>query len=410
MNPLIAAHPDLDRVFAVLNGEGEEVRIVGGAVRDVLLGLGTRFDIDLATTALPQEVVRRGEAAGLKVVPTGIEHGTVTLVSGGIPYEVTTLREDVETDGRHARVVFGRDWSQDAARRDFTMNALYMDRDGAVLDLFGGEADARAGRVRFIGDPLARIREDYLRILRLFRFHASYGRGPIDAAALAASIEGHDGLAQLSRERVRAELMKLLVAPRGAETLAEMERAGLLLPVLGSAAGMPDVAAVERLAAIERHLRLDADSVRRLGALLASAPEDVERLREGLRLSNAEAKRLEAIADPRLALDPSTTDLERCAALYHMGAEPYRDRVLVDFARSGAASDDIDWNDLARLPELWTAPKFPLNGGAFLARGIPPGPEVGVTLRRAEALWIERGFPEDPLALVSITRDAMGKG
>ncbi|MBS7540595.1 CCA tRNA nucleotidyltransferase [Ancylobacter lacus] len=407
MNALIEGHAGLSRLFEALEGEGEEVRIVGGAVRDWLLGRGTRSDIDLATTALPEEVMRRATVAGLKPVPTGIEHGTVTVVAEGVPYEVTTLREDVETDGRRARVAFGRDWSHDAARRDFTMNALYMTRAGDIVDLVGGRADAEAGRVRFIGDPGQRIREDYLRILRLFRFHAAYGLGPLDPAARAAAVAGREGLAQLSRERVRTEFLKLLAAPRAAETLEEMAGAGLLEPVLGPAAGRPDVAAAGRLAAIEAALGLPADPLRRLGALLIHEADDLERTREGLRLSNAEAKRLAPLADARLALDPDTTDLERCAALYHMGAEAYRDRVLIDFARSAASPPDVDWGDLARLPELWSPPKFPINAGAFLARGIPPGPQVGATLRRAEALWIERGFPEDPLSLVAIARDAM---
>jgi poly(A) polymerase len=404
MNPLTARHPGLSRVFDALDGAGEEARIVGGAVRAYVIGRGVRADIDLATTALPEEVVRRAEAAGLKAVPTGFEHGTVTVIAEGEPFEVTSLREDVETDGRRARVVFGRDWAKDAERRDFTMNALYMRRNGEVVDLVGGAADAEAGRVRFIGDPDARIREDYLRILRLFRFHAAYGRGPLDEAALAAAVRNREGLGGLSRERIRAELMKLLVAPRAAETLDEMQAVGLLAPVLG---GEGDLAAFARLALIEAGLGLPPDGVRRLGVLAAGEPEAPARLKEGLRLSNAEAKRLEPIADPRLALSPDISELERRAALYHMGAESYRDRVLADFARSGAATDDAGWRALARLPEEWSAPKFPLNAGAFLARGLQPGPEVGAALRRAEALWIERGFRDDPLSLVQVTRDAM---
>jgi poly(A) polymerase len=404
MNPLLARHPGLPLVFDALDRDGEEVRIVGGAVRDWLIGRGVRADIDLATTALPGEVVRRVEAAGLKAVPTGIEHGTVTVIAAGEPFEVTSLREDVETDGRRAKVVFGRDWARDAARRDFTMNALYMRRDGEVVDLVGGQADAEAGHVRFIGDADQRIREDYLRILRLFRFHAAYGRGPLDAAALSAAVRNKDGLASLSRERVRAELMKLLVAPRAAETLREMEAAGLLEPVLG---GAGDVAAFTRLVAIEAALGLKAEAVRRLGVLAAADPDVASRLKDGLRLSKAEVKRLEPMADPRLALSPDITELERRAALYHMGADAYRDRVLADFARSGAAADDAYWIALATLPAQWSAPKFPINASAFLARGLPPGPQVGAALRHAEALWIERGFKDDPLSLVQVIRDAV---
>ncbi|WP_029352533.1 CCA tRNA nucleotidyltransferase [Bosea sp. 117] len=401
--PLAESHPGLERVLALLDHDGEEARAVGGAVRDALLGLPRRGDVDVATTARPEEVIRRVEAAGLKAVPTGIEHGTVTVIAEGEPFEVTTLREDVETDGRRAKVAFGRSWRHDAERRDFTMNALYQQRDGTVLDLVGGIADARAGKVRFIGDADERIREDYLRILRLFRFHAAYGRGDLDPAALAAAMRGREGLSQLSRERVRAELMKLLTAPRAADTIEEMEAAGLLAPVLG---GAGDVAAFARLAAIEAGLGLAPDAVRRLGVLALDGTGG-EPLQDRLRLSNAETKRLAPMADARLALSPDISGLEHRAALYHMGAEGYRDRVLADFARSGAPADDAGWRELAALPERWSAPKFPLNAGAFLARGLPPGPEVGAALRRAEALWIERGFPEDPLALVALVRDAM---
>lgn len=402
MNPLMTRHPGLVRVFDALDRDGEELRIVGGAVRDWLIGRGVRADIDLATTATPKDVVRRVEAAGLKAVPTGIEHGTVTVIAEGEPFEVTSLREDVETDGRRARVVFGRDWAKDAARRDFTMNALYMRRGGEVVDLVGGEADAEAGRVRFIGDADQRIREDYLRILRLFRFHAAYGRGPLDAEALAAAVRNKAGLTNLSRERVRAELMKLLAAPRAAETLREMEAAGLLEPVLG---GAGDIAAFARLAEIEAALGLGPDAVRRLGALAVRDLDDTVRLKADLRLSNAEAQRLEDLVGP--AATPGMCEKGQRAALYRFGRSKYDDRALIAFARSGAPLDDEGWRALIDQPNRWTPPVFPLNAGAFFARGLPPGPELGAALRRAEELWIERGFPNEPLALVEIARDAM---
>lgn len=402
MNPLMTRHPGLVRVFDALDRDGEELRIVGGAVRDWLIGRGVRADIDLATTATPKDVVRRVEAAGLKAVPTGIEHGTVTVIAEGEPFEVTSLREDVETDGRRARVVFGRDWAKDAARRDFTMNALYMRRGGEVVDLVGGEADAEAGRVRFIGDADQRIREDYLRILRLFRFHAAYGRGPLDAEALAAAVRNKAGLTNLSRERVRAELMKLLAAPRAAETLREMEAAGLLEPVLG---GAGDIAAFARLAEIEAALGLGPDAVRRLGALAVRDLDDTVRLKADLRLSNAEAQRLEDLVGP--AATPGMCEKGQRAALYRFGRSKYDDRALIAFARSGAPLDDEGWRALIDQPNRWTPPVFPLNAGAFFARGLSPGQELGAALRRAEELWIERGFPNEPLALVEIVRDAM---
>ncbi|MBS7588203.1 CCA tRNA nucleotidyltransferase, partial [Ancylobacter defluvii] len=293
---LIDARPGLARLLDALDRDGEEARIVGGAVRDWLVGRADGWpaggDVDIATTAVPDEVTRRAKAAGFRPIPTGIEHGTVTVIAEGQPYEVTTLREDVATDGRRAQVAFGRDWRADAARRDFTMNALYLTRGGELVDFTGGEADARAGRVRFIGDADQRIAEDYLRILRLFRFHAGYGHGPVDREALAAAIRGKDGLARLSRERVRAELMKLLVAARAGETLMEMDAAGLLEPVLGAAG---DVTAFARLAAIEAALGLAPDAVRRLGALAVREGADAAALAERLRLSRAEAARLAAL-------------------------------------------------------------------------------------------------------------------
>ena len=403
MNPLVEGRPGLRRVLDALDGDGEEARIVGGAVRDWLVGRQGRSDIDIATTALPEEVIRRAKAAGLKPVPTGIEHGTVTVVANGEPFEVTTLREDVETDGRHAKVVFGRDWTHDAARRDFTMNALYLTRTGELVDLVGGEADARTGLVRFIGDADTRIREDYLRILRLFRFHAAFGRGPLDAEALAAAIRNRDGLSSLSRERVRAELMKLLVAPRAAETLAQMQAADLLAPVLG---GQGDVATFSRLIEIESVLGRTPDAVLRLGALAVRDENEAKALRTSLRLSNSEADRLLALAGP--AATPGMCEKGQKAFLYRFGRQKFEDRALIAFARSGAALDDEGWRALLDLSADWPIPTFPLSAADFLKRGLTPGPALGKALKAAEEAWIEAGFPTDTAALDEIKRAAMG--
>lgn len=397
MNPLVKGRPGLARVLAALDGEGEEARIVGGAVRDWLTGRGLRSDIDIATTALPEEVERRARAAGLKTVPTGIEHGTVTVIAEGEPYEVTTLREDVETDGRRARVIFGRSWAQDARRRDFTMNALYLTRSGELVDLVDGAADAKAGCVRFIGDADTRIREDYLRILRLFRFHAAFGRGPLDPPALAAAIRNREGLDRLSRERVRAELMKLLVAPRAAETLAQMQQAGLLAPLLGREGEVP---AFARLAEVEAALGLAPDAVRRLGALTVREASAAQALRAGLRLSNSEAARLEALAGP--APTPAMCEKGQKAFLYRMGREAFQDRALIAFARAGAPLDDEGWRALAAIAADGPIPVFPLKAADFLARGMAPGPALGAALKRAEEAWIEAGFPREPAALEGI--------
>lgn len=402
MNPLVEGRRGLARVLDALDRDGEEARIVGGAVRDWLVGHAGRSDIDIATTAVPEEVIRRAKAAGLKPVPTGVEHGTVTLVADGEPFEVTTLREDVETDGRRAKVVFGRDWARDAQRRDFTMNALYLTRTGELIDLVGGERDACAGLVRFIGDADVRIREDYLRILRLFRFHAAFGRGPLDAHALAAAIRNRDGLAQLSRERVRAETFKLLVAPRAAEMLEQMQAADLLAPVLG---GQGDVATFTRLTEIEAALGRTPDAVLRLGALAVRDVEDAKSLRTGLRLSNNEGDRLLALAGP--AATPGMCEKGQKAFLYRFGRQKFDDRALIAFARSGALLGDEGWRALIDLAETWEIPVFPLSAADFMERGLNPGPALGKALKAAEEAWIEAGFPMDEAALDEVRRAVM---
>ncbi len=279
----------LARLLAVLNQDGEEARPIGGAVRNALLGEPIH-EIDIATTALPHEVMRRAQKAHFKPVPTGIDHGTVTVVVEGRPLEVTTLREDVETYGRKAKVAFGRDWRRDAERRDFTINALSVSADGIVHDYVGGLDDLPARRVRFIGDPSRRIAEDYLRILRYFRIHAAYGRGAFDQAALHACIVGREGLRALSAERVQAELMKLLIAPDASASLAAMGDAGLLLILLG---GVTYQASFDQMVAVEQRLGVAADATRRLAALAVAIPEDAERLEQKLRLSNKDTDRLE---------------------------------------------------------------------------------------------------------------------
>jgi poly(A) polymerase len=381
-------------LLARLDRDGEEARVVGGAVRNELLGLPVR-EIDVATTAVPQDVVRRAAAAGWKAVPTGIEHGTVTVVIEGVPFEVTTLRQDVETYGRKAKVVFGRDWAADAQRRDFTVNALSATADGTVYDYVGGLADIAARRVRFIGDPAKRIAEDYLRILRFFRFHAWYGAGAPDAAGLHACIAAREGLATLSRERVRMELLKLMLAPHATPALAVMAEAGLLGAVLG---GVPLLASYENTVKAEAALGVAADAVRRLGALGVYVSEDAERLAERLRLSNAEAERLKAL-DRWWRVSPAGGDHAARALLYQFGPESFVDRVLIAWSRSRAGAADQTWRELARLPQLWTAPVFPLKAADLMSRGLAAGPVLGAALRLAEELWIEAGFPSDRAVL-----------
>src|SRR3979411_2334318 len=262
------------RVLALLNADGEEARVVGGAVRNTLLNIPPG-DIDIATTALPDEVVRRAKAAGIKSVPTGIDHGTVTLVVDAHPFEVTTLREDTETFGRKAKVAFGRDWVRDAQRRDFTINGLSVSPDGAVHDHVGGLDDIAARRVRFIGNPDQRIAEDYLRILRFFRMHAAFGAGEPDHAGVRACVRGCSGLAGLSAERVRMEMLKLLVAEGAVKAVVAMEDGGLLLALFGGVAYRGPFTA---MIAAERMLGLKPDPIRRLGALGVAVAEDAKRL------------------------------------------------------------------------------------------------------------------------------------
>jgi poly(A) polymerase len=388
------------RVLALLNGDGEEARVAGGAVRNALMGLPVT-EVDIATTAVPDEVIRRAGAANIKSVPTGIEHGTVTLVVDGRPFEVTTLREDVETFGRKAKVVFGRDWVRDAERRDFTINALSASMDGTVYDYTGGLADIAKRRVRFIGDAARRIAEDYLRILRFFRMHAAYGEGTLDRDGLNACIAGHAGLDNLSAERVRSELLKLLLAPRATAAVQEMGDAGLLLQLLG---GVTYHAALDTMIEAERRLGLEADAIRRLAALAVATVEDADRLMQRLRLSKAEGARLDSMAYRWWRLN-ALDDAQARVRLYKLGSDRYRDRVMLGWARSG---DDADyWRRIATLSARWSAPVFPLKAADFMAKGVQAGPSLGAVLARAEQLWIDAGFPSDQGRVAAIAGDAM---
>jgi poly(A) polymerase len=390
-------------LLAVLDRDGEEARVVGGAVRNTLIG-APPGDIDIATTALPREVMRRVAAAGFKAVPTGIEHGTITVVAAGRPFEVTTLREDIETFGRHAKVAFGRDWRRDAERRDFTMNALSASRDGTIHDHVGGLADIAARRVRFIGEAARRIAEDYLRILRFFRFHAAYGRGALDPEGLAACIAARAGLEQLSRERVRMELIKLVLAEHAVPTLAVMTETGLLEQVLG---GVPRLASFANMVKLEHGLVLAPDPVRRLGALAVSVVEDAERLRERLRLANAEHERLTSMADAWWRVSAAWSEHEGRVLLYRLGPERFTDRVLIAWTRAPEGAADAGWRALATLPSRWSAPVFPLKAAHFIERGVARGPRLGAALAAAEEAWIAADFPLDRAALAALADAAV---
>lgn len=390
------------RVLALLNAEGEEARVVGGAVRNALMGLPVG-EIDIATTAHPDEVVRRADAANIKSVPTGIAHGTVTLVLDGQPFEVTTLREDIETYGRKAKVAFGRDWSRDAMRRDFTMNGLSVTPDGDVHDHVGGIDDIAARRVRFIGEPAQRIAEDYLRILRFFRIHAAYGEGDPDQAGLAACISGRDGLGELSAERIRMEMLKLLVAKGAAAALGAMEDAGLLLRMTGSVVYR---GVLDKMIEAEAALGLEPDAMRRLGALAVAVTEDAKRLSQRLRLSNAETKQLDSMGHRwwRLSAMDDATSHRR---LYRLGAVRYRDRLMLAWARSGRVATSPRWIEFATLPQRWTPPAFPFRAADFISRGLPEGPALGQALALAEDAWLAADFPLEPTQLKKLADETV---
>ena len=361
---------------------------MGGAVRNALLGRPVH-EVDLATTAEPGDTTRRAAESGFKTVPTGIDHGTVTVLVKGRPFEVTSLREDVETDGRHAVVRFGRDFRADAQRRDFTINALSVGRDGALQDTTGGVADLAAGRVRFIGDPGQRIREDYLRVLRFFRFSADYAEGPFDPDGLDASVRGRDGLAILSRERIRAELLRLLPARRSVEAVGLLSDGGLLGRLTG---GVTDTGRLGRA--------LDANLPPSwlLAALLVRTAEDTERLRERLRLSNAEAAALTEFAtiSARLA-SPSgplgAGTIRRLAAEHGAEAIARTAAIVAGEPRPVLAGDARA--QLGRYADGSEAvPTFRLTGADLVRAGLAPGPEVGRRLAAARAAWLEDGCPE----------------
>jgi poly(A) polymerase len=322
----------------------------------------------------------------------------VTLVIGKQPFEVTTLREDIETFGRKAKVAFGRDWARDAERRDFTINGLSVDGQGVAHDYVGGFADIAARRVRFIGDPEQRIAEDYLRILRFFRIHAAYGSGEPDRSGYLACIAARGGLASLSAERLRMEMLKLMVADGAAGAVAAMSEGGLLLPVLG---GVAYTGTFTAMIAAERLLGLKPDPVRRLGALAVAVTEDARRLSLRLRLTNAETRALDSMGHRwwRLA---GMDEARAQRRLYRLGADRYRDRLMLAWARAGGDTDAAPWRELATLPERWSAPKFPLKAADFVVRGVAQGPALGQVLALAEDAWLAANFPLDETTLKAI--------
>ena len=381
--------PSLKRIFAVIREAGGEARVAGGAVRDALLGFPVA-EVDLATTLSPQAVTAACAAAGLKVVPTGIDHGTVTVVSDHRPYEITTLRHDVETDGRRAKVQYTDDWQADAWRRDFTMNALYCDERGQIYDFTDSYRDILKKRIRFVGKPSQRITEDYLRILRFFRFHARFGKGTPDKSALAACIRQRKGLDDLSAERIRQEMFKLLAAPGAVSTLKLMAKHGILERLLPYTEDWRILA------------RLPPDPLLRL-CVLAVNPRAMQ---ERWRLSNQEANRIEAIHGAMMPT-PALRPREQRMVLYRLGPELWRDIVRLGLARARVPLDDPAWKRLLFLASRWPVPAMPVTGRDLIECGMAPGPDLGQALQRLEDWWVASDFKPDRQELL---KHIAGKG
>jgi poly(A) polymerase len=402
--------PALERVFALLNTDGGEGRVVGGAVRNSLMGLPVS-DIDMATTLTPETVVERARASGIKAVPTGIDHGTVTLVIDGKAFEVTTLRTDIETDGRRAKVAFSSDWQTDAERRDLTINALYADQRGDIVDLVGGLADVEKRNIRFIGDAATRIAEDYLRILRFFRFFAYYGSGRPDADGLRASAAARSKLHTLSAERIWSELRKLLTAEDPGRALLWMRQAGVLTEVVPETEKW-GIDAIPALLATEKALGWRPDPLLRLAAIVPPDVARLEKMAARLRLANAEAGFLKAWAMAAPINDEmSSAAFDRL--LYRSGTEGIvaRLKLALAAARGKAEGDLNEMSRSARLgklldhAEMWKKPSFPLNGSDVMAAGVRAGKRIGEILSDLENQWIDENFAADRAALLARLAD-----
>jgi poly(A) polymerase len=383
--------PALQRVFAALATTGKVSRAVGGAVRNTLLGEPID-DVDIATAATPDEVIAVAKRAGLTAIPTGLQHGTVTLVADRKPFEVTTLRCDIATDGRHATVAFTEDWALDASRRDFTINALYCDADGTLFDPLGGAVDLVPTRVRFIGDPRARIREDYLRILRFFRFSARYNDGTLDQAGQDACAAERHGFSRVSAERIRAELLKILATARAPDICRAMQASGFLVPILGAA---PSPSRLQRLLEIETFTQVPVDPLHRLAALALYPSSDVSGLARRLRLSNDERKRLGTIAAAWGNARTLTDETSVKHMIYRHSPRGFNDTLMVAWAGDACPTTSRLKHDLLKFGATWRVPKFPIAGPDVMALGVAAGPTVGRCLGAIEAWWQTHDFSPD---------------
>lgn len=386
--------PETRAVMSALLSGGGAARFVGGAVRNALLGLDVR-DIDIATPLLPGEVIRRLEASQIRAIPTGVDHGTVTAVADGRAFEITTLRRDVETDGRHAVVAFSDDWSEDAARRDFTINALYASPEGEIFDYTGGIADLQARCIRFIGDPVTRIREDYLRILRLFRFHAWYGKGALDGQSRGAARKERNGLDKLSGERLQKEMLRLLEAKNPLPSLRIMADDQILVHVIPAEPEKFRLDRIEHLVAIDEANHFPADPILRLAALMPPDQNLATKVAGRLKLSNGDRDRLADLAGAGNEIVPAMAPEALRKLLYRLGRQPVHDKILLRWSADGDASHAAAWRALLAHADAWIRPSFPLSGRDILTRGVVEGPMVGRILSTVEGWWIENDFTDD---------------
>jgi poly(A) polymerase len=404
--------PATQQVFALLNQQGFVGRAVGGCVRNSLLAqlhsrgadsIAAITDIDFATTATPTETIDLAAAAGLRTVPTGLQHGTVTVIAAGEAFEVTTLRRDVATDGRHADVAFTDDWALDAARRDLTINALYADADGTIFDPLGGLDDLHHKRIRFVGDARTRIQEDYLRILRFFRFFAQYGDGQPDAAGIHACITERSGLTRLSSERVHQELMKLLISPGAVQTLQIMTDHGLLTEIL------PAVPQLPRLARLIAQAP-QSNQALRLAALSIVVDEDAVRIAKHLRLSRNETAVLHLAARVQETRNFETINsVSARQLLYHHGTDNYLRALNFFRALKPNFLKEQEWQNFIQLPDHWQPPSFPLNGRDLIELGVTPGPILGNVMHTLQQHWLKSDFTLKRAALLTIARTLLSE-
>jgi poly(A) polymerase len=384
------SHDGITQIFKAVEAAGGEIRFVGGCVRDSIIGRDTT-DIDCATTMKPEQVIDTLRPTGVKVIPTGIDHGTVTAVlDDGKQVEITTLRRDVKTHGRYADVAYTDDWKTDAARRDFTINAMSCDLSGQVYDPYGGISDIKHGNIIFIGDPMTRIQEDYLRILRFFRFFARFGQGKINADGLQAAMQLAPQMAKLSGERIRDELLKILIAPRAVDAITVIFEHGILEPVLPYLSNM---SRFKNMVRVERLTRLAAHSIRRLAAICGDGPEAIEHTATRLRLSNDQTDCLRAMKEyPGQGDWPHITAENIKQLIYQHDKQTIINRYCFQLAENGADQPDPD---VMNVLMDWTPPEFPLTGHDVMEMGIPAGPKIGRLMDEVEQWWIDQDFNPD---------------